>query len=121
YHVSAESPPTLIVHGDKDRLVPLQQSERIAAKFKDAGVPVELIVRKGAEHGWKDLPKDLEKFADWFDKYLKPEKKEPLAADPRPLPPAPSPKRRGGARTLFPPFPLREGGPGGLGSPEVVP
>ncbi len=35
----------------------------------------------------------------------------------KPLPPAPSPKRRGGVASprLSPPFPPREGGPGGLG------
>jgi hypothetical protein len=35
----------------------------------------------------------------------------------KPLPPAPSPKRRGGVafQRLSPPFPPREGGPGGLG------
>ena len=39
-----------------------------------AGVPAELIVRKGAGHGWPTLLEDVEKFADWFDKYLKPAK-----------------------------------------------
>ena len=28
YHVTPDDPPTLIIHGDQDRLVPLQQSER---------------------------------------------------------------------------------------------
>jgi acetyl esterase/lipase len=73
-HVSKESAPTLMIHGDKDRLVPVQQSEVMAAKLKEAGVPVEFEVRKGAEHGWLTIPLDLEKFADWFDKHLKKEK-----------------------------------------------
>ena len=34
YHVTKDDPPTLIIHGDKDALVPLQQSELIIAKFE---------------------------------------------------------------------------------------
>jgi acetyl esterase/lipase len=70
-HVSADDPPTLIIHGERDTLVPIQQAERIRDKFKQVGVPVELIVKKGAEHGWPDLvSKDMPTIADWFDKYL---------------------------------------------------
>ncbi|HZZ82595.1 MAG TPA: alpha/beta hydrolase [Gemmataceae bacterium] len=70
-HVTADDPPTLIIHGDKDFLVPIQQAESMIAKLKEVGVPAELVVRKGAGHGWKDLPKDLTLFVDWYDKYLK--------------------------------------------------
>jgi acetyl esterase/lipase len=71
YHVSKESAPALILHGDKDRIVPIQQAEIMVAKLKEAGVPAELVVKKGADHGWKDLLKDFSTLADWFDKYLK--------------------------------------------------
>src|SRR5262249_58221026 len=50
-HVDARNAPTLIIHGDKDQLVPVQQAELILAKFKEAGVPAELVVRKGEKHG----------------------------------------------------------------------
>lgn len=70
-HVSADDPPTLIIHGDKDFLVPIQQAEIMVAKLKEAGVAAELIVRPGAGHGWKDMNNDLSLFADWFDKHLK--------------------------------------------------
>ncbi len=70
-HVSKKSAPTLIIHGDADTLVPLQQAEVMIAKLKEAGVPCELIVKKGAGHGWADIVKDLDTCADWFDKYLK--------------------------------------------------
>jgi acetyl esterase/lipase len=73
-HVTSDDAPTLLIHGDKDQLVPLQQSEVILAKFKEAGVPADLIVKKGAPHGWPSLPLDLEKCADWFDKHLLKEK-----------------------------------------------
>jgi acetyl esterase/lipase len=70
YHVSKESAPALIIHGDADKLVPIQQAQLIIAKLKEAGVPGELVVKPGASHGWPGLDKDVEKIADWFDKYL---------------------------------------------------
>jgi acetyl esterase/lipase len=72
YHVTADDPPTLIIHGDKDRLVPLQQSELIIGKFEEAGVPCKLIVKPGAAHGWPKWQDDMRAIVDWFDQHLKP-------------------------------------------------
>jgi acetyl esterase/lipase len=74
YHIDSADAPTLIIHGDQDNLVPLRQSESMIAKLKEAGVEARLIVKKGAGHGWMNQSVDLETFADWFDKYLKPSK-----------------------------------------------
>jgi acetyl esterase/lipase len=71
YYVSKDSAPALIIHGDADKLVPLFQAQRIAEKYRQVGVPCELIIRKGAGHGWKGMDKDLELFANWFDKHLR--------------------------------------------------
>jgi len=73
-HVSADDPPTLIMHGDADQLVPIQQAELVIDKLKAAGVESKLVVKKGASHGWPDLGKDLAIMADWFDAHLKPKK-----------------------------------------------
>lgn len=70
-HVSPDDPPTLIIHGDADQLVPLQQSERIVEELKKTGVPTNLVVKKGAGHGWIGIDKDVNQLVDWFDKYLK--------------------------------------------------
>jgi dipeptidyl aminopeptidase/acylaminoacyl peptidase len=43
-------------------------------RFKEAGVDAKLVIKDGAGHGWKDMSKDMELFADWFDKYLKSKK-----------------------------------------------
>lgn len=69
-HINTGDAATLIIHGDADTLVPLQQSELLIGKLKETGIPNELIVRKGAGHGWKNLDKDISIFADWFDLYL---------------------------------------------------
>lgn len=70
YHVTKDDPPTLIIHGDADKLVPIQQAERIVARLKEVGVPAELVVKKGQAHGWPNLAADIATFADWFDKQL---------------------------------------------------
>ena len=70
YHVTKDSAPALIVHGDADKLVPIQQAELMAARYKEAGVPFELVVKKGEAHGWKGMDQDVKALADWFDKYL---------------------------------------------------
>ncbi|MBI3862429.1 MAG: alpha/beta hydrolase [Planctomycetia bacterium] len=70
YHVSADDPPTMIIHGDADLTVPLQQSKLIIDKFKEASVPCELIVKPGKAHGWSEMGPDVATLADWFDKYL---------------------------------------------------
>ena len=70
-HVSADDPPTLIIHGDADKLVPIQQAEIIIRKLKDAGVEAKLVTKGGAAHGWPDQGKDTALIADWFDAHLK--------------------------------------------------
>jgi acetyl esterase/lipase len=82
YHVTKESAPTLIIHGDKDELVPIQQSELILAKFEELGVPSRLVVKKGHGHGWFTLPLDLPKLADWFDEHLCKGEKKPSPSCP---------------------------------------
>jgi acetyl esterase/lipase len=70
YSVSKDDAPALIIHGDADKLVPIQQAELMVARLKDAGVPAELVVKKGQSHGWPGIDKDLATLADWFDKHL---------------------------------------------------
>lgn len=70
YGLSPATPPTLIIHGDADTLVPIQQSERVMKRLDELHVPHKLEVRPGKGHGWADIAKDAEILADWFDKYL---------------------------------------------------
>ncbi len=50
-NVTAEYPPTLLIHGTKDTDVPYEQSVMMAAEFKKCGVRHELITIADAEHG----------------------------------------------------------------------
>jgi acetyl esterase/lipase len=71
YSVSSDDPPVFIIHGDADPTVPLQQSESIIAKFREAGVPNNFIIKKGGKHKFDDMMPEVKQFADWFDKCLK--------------------------------------------------
>jgi len=68
--VTSQTPPMLLIHGDADPVVPLQQSETMVAALKRAGVPAELIVKPGGGHPWLSLHEEVQKLADWFDKEL---------------------------------------------------
>ena len=70
YGVTAKMPPTFVMHGDKDPLVPLQQSQLLMDKLQELGVPHELVIKKGGGHSWPDIGNDVPKLADWFEKYL---------------------------------------------------
>lgn len=72
YHVTAQSAPTLIIHGDADTLVPIQQAQIVIEKLKAANVPAKLITKPNAAHGWPTLIFDMALIADWFDEQLKP-------------------------------------------------
>jgi acetyl esterase/lipase len=82
YHASSDDPPTLIIHGDADFLVPIQQAEIVLEKLKSSGVETKLVVKKGAGHGWPDLLKDLVIISDWFDAHLKTTKAESATSKP---------------------------------------
>ncbi len=71
YYITASMPPTLIIHGDADKLVPLQQSESFVQRANEMGVTAKLVVKPGGAHGWPTLGADMETLADWFDKYLR--------------------------------------------------
>ena len=52
-HVSEDDPPILLVHGDKDTLVPLSHSTKMLAAMKEGKVTSKLIVLEGAGHGFR--------------------------------------------------------------------
>ncbi len=48
--VRPDSPPLLVMHGDRDTLAPLDQAVRLAGAADAVGAPCELVVVDGAEH-----------------------------------------------------------------------
>ncbi len=74
-YVSKGDPPCFIVHGDKDFVVPMNQSELLHAALKKAGVPSTLHVVEGGGHGFsKVTPANdeiVKKVMNFFDRRLK--------------------------------------------------
>ena len=82
-HVTKNSAPVLLLHGTKDTLVPMAQSELLLEKYRAAGAPAELVkIESGAHAFWN---------AAHFDQTMKLSLKffrETLASTPA-SPPAP--------------------------------
>jgi acetyl esterase/lipase len=70
--VSKDDPPTLLLHGDADDLVPIGHSERLDAALDQAGVVNDFVVFPGAGHGFQDADaeRSLALMADWFQRHL---------------------------------------------------
>jgi len=52
-YVTADDPPFLMIHGEKDTLVPIEQSQILLAALQAAGVPAELVPVANAGHSFK--------------------------------------------------------------------
>lgn len=68
--VTAKFPPTLIVHGDDDKVVPLQQGETMDQALGKAGVEHKLEVVKGGGHDEKAFVPGIAMAIEWFRKQL---------------------------------------------------
>jgi acetyl esterase/lipase len=70
--VSADDPPTLLIAGDKDDLVPIKHSRDIYAAFQEKKVPSRLMEVAGAGHGFggEDARRAAAEMVQWFEKYL---------------------------------------------------
>ena len=76
--VDKDSVPFLIMHGDRDPIVPVQQSVVLDAALRKAGVESTLVIIPGGGHGGGgfDDPKYLRQMAEFMERHLL----EPVAA-----------------------------------------
>lgn len=70
-YVSPKFPPTLIIHGDKDMLVPIQQAQIMDEALGKSGVDHTLIVVAGGGHDGKTFGEGFPKLVAWFKSKLK--------------------------------------------------
>ena len=76
---SSDDPPFLILHGDKDTIVPLSQSQSLYDHLITVGVTADFVVVKNAEHGFRPMGGEIhpsrreisEMIASFFDRWLK--------------------------------------------------
>jgi acetyl esterase/lipase len=69
-YVSMKDPPFLIVHGDKDPLVPHNQSELLYKALKKADVDVKFHTVEGGGHGFRDAQVNR-MVREFFNRHLK--------------------------------------------------
>jgi acetyl esterase/lipase len=73
-YITKNDPPFLIIHGDKDKTVPLHQSELLEAALKKAGVPVTFYTVKDGGHSDPNFFRDPNVYKltrEFFEKNLK--------------------------------------------------
>ncbi|QDT94733.1 alpha/beta hydrolase [Gimesia aquarii] len=71
-HVTQDDPPTLLIHGDQDKLVPISHSKKIMKQFKEQKVKAELLIIKDAAHGFQgeDKIRASQAVVKWFKLHL---------------------------------------------------
>ena len=70
--VSPDDPPTLLIHGDKDTLVPISNSRTIYEAFQKNNVKTNFIIIEGGGHGFRgeDSKRAFAAMAAWFEQTL---------------------------------------------------
>jgi acetyl esterase/lipase len=51
FHVAPSDPPLLMLHGDQDQQMPINQSHELEGAYTRLGLPVRLVVVHGSGHG----------------------------------------------------------------------
>ena len=99
-HADRIKTPTLFLCGEDDMNVPLLNTEQMYQAVRRLGVPTELVIYPGQNHGIEtpSYQKDrFERYAKWYDAYLRPEKAKAAEA-------VQTPEAKGlDGRSFFPP------------------
>lgn len=83
FHADQIKTPTLFMGGEKDFNVPIIGGEQMYQALQNLGVPTELVIYPGQNHGFtrQSFVRDrYERYLAWYDKYLKPEKEHTSTA-----------------------------------------
>ena len=70
-YLTAEAPPFLIVHGDADQAVPLENSTLLHSALQRLGVPTRLVIQEGVGHGNHNHPGMVKELLRFFDSLVR--------------------------------------------------
>jgi len=73
YKIDQVESPVLVLHGDHDTNVPIEEAEQVVAALTVRHIPVNFIVFPGEGHGWQKISTRVESnvaITEWFRKYL---------------------------------------------------
>lgn len=74
-HLEGANTPTLLLHGEQDRRVPVGQSHEMYRALRELGVEARLVLYPGAGHGISDphqFRDVLRRWLDWYEVHLSP-------------------------------------------------
>jgi acetyl esterase/lipase len=80
-HVSPSFPPTFLIHGSADRVVPPSSSQRMFELLNAARVPVDFHMFAGLPHGFANQPENQRMLAPEIVGFLSRHLQQPAAAD----------------------------------------
>lgn len=70
HNVTADYPPTLLLHGDTDTDVPFEQSQQMYNELKRHGVECQFIPHRNGGHGFDEAGMKDQQFAADFDRVI---------------------------------------------------
>lgn len=71
HYVKKEIPKTLLIHGDKDRVVPISQSIMLKERIEIMDIPVQFHVLEGVDHAFRNAtPLQKEKTEEWITDFV---------------------------------------------------
>jgi acetyl esterase/lipase len=73
FHVDASDPPILLLHGDQDPQMPINQTHELQGAYERVGLAAPFIVVHGAAHGGDQFfePANIERVAAFLDETLR--------------------------------------------------
>jgi acetyl esterase/lipase len=79
FHVDSTDPPLLLLHGDQDRQMPINQSHELEAAYERQGLDVDFIVVHDAGHGGDEFyaPAHFQRLVSFLDAELRPKRRRP--------------------------------------------
>ena len=73
FHVDPSDPPLLLLHGDQDPQMPINQSHELQGAYQRLGLEAEFVVVHGAGHGGQAFydPERIERVAAFLDAHVR--------------------------------------------------
>ena len=77
FHVDSSDPPLLLLHGDQDPQMPINQSHELEGAYERQNLDVDFIVVHGAGHGGEAFyaPAHFQRVAEFLDEELRPKRR----------------------------------------------
>lgn len=59
-YLTGDSPPLLMIQGDRDTTIPVKHAYYMEGKAKDVEAPVEIMIIKNSGHNWRKVSAEID-------------------------------------------------------------